>query len=122
MNEPSVTSLIERFVSGGWEQLSQLGSNPEQSKDKSLNTVTDYERVSAAAARLYGTHDFQVILEWLLDLTLRKASWHAALGCDPAQAASYGVLREGQNSVVALLIGAIVKGQSGDDVVRKQDI
>jgi hypothetical protein len=109
VQEPNLQAILERFVSGGWETLSQL----TQDTKSTVPTGSDlaFERVCQALARIAETPDGKVFLEWLLDLTLRKASWHGQLGQTVEQIASYGLLREGQNSLAALIVGAILKGQ-----------
>jgi len=48
-------------------------------------------------------------------MTLRTTSWHCGLGIDAQQIAFYGAFREGQNSIVALIIGAMKKGMESVD-------
>lgn len=108
IQEPNLQSILERFVGGGWETLSQLAQDTQAGP---TGPDLAYERVCQAAARLVETPDGKLVVEWLLDLTLRKASWHGQLGQSVEQIATYGLIREGQNSLAALLVGAILKGQ-----------
>lgn len=112
----SVERLLERFAGGGWDALAT--SVADLSKPGSDQAQMAYDRICQAAARMAASDDGRLVLDWLVDLTLRKASWHGQLGMSVEQIATYGLLREGQNSLVALLLGAILKGQGGAPLSR----
>ena len=119
-HEPDLARLLERFAGGGWETLAQMGADlADPSPTKSEQA---YERLAGAAARVAATPDGKILVEWLLDLTLRKTSWHGQLGLDVNKIAAFGLLREGQNSIVALLVGAILKGSGAAPTpIRQSD-
>lgn len=68
------------------------------------------EAVAAAAARLAGTADFRLLLEWLADKTVRRPS---ALGAelDPARGWAMAQRREGANDILFLLMALIAHGR-----------
>lgn len=107
--QPSLESILSRFVTGGWQGLEGIAGAVHSPQQGEVDVA--YERVCQAAARLAATDDGKILLEWILDLTLRKASWHGTLGASIEQIATYGLVREGQNSLAALILGAILKGQ-----------
>lgn len=69
------------------------------------------KRTAAAAARLFQTPDGVEVLEHLLDVSLRRPVFTAALGLAAEQAYAHGCLREGQNSLAWHLLTLIAKGR-----------
>ena len=101
--------FIARFMDGGWDSLATVGRAVPDPRAPAEQGALD--AIAGAAARLYATPDGRAVIEHLVALTLTKASWHGVLGQSVDQIASYGLLREGQNSIVAALLGLILKGR-----------
>ncbi len=68
-------------------------------------------RACQAMSRMLDSDDGKTVMEWLLDKTLRRASWAYQLGMDPMQVAMQGVMREGQNAVVYMMLQAAARGR-----------
>ena len=58
-----------------------------------------------AAGRVFATADGQLVLDELLNFTLRRASW------EPGKTPDYGYFREGQNNIAAWLSLLVRKSQ-----------
>lgn len=91
----------------GWQAL-DFTRKAERPDD--LLPQHDFRRVAQAAARTFASEDGRLVLEWLLDLTLRRMAWHASFGVSVEQAYGAGVHREGQNSIAIALLSLIEAG------------
>lgn len=104
-----LSALVEAAKSQGWEFIDDLEKAALKPPAKAENSA---DRIWAEAlARVLDTDDGQTVMEGLLDRTLRRASWSYQLGMDPMQIAMQGVMREGQNAVVYMMLQAAARGR-----------
>jgi hypothetical protein len=111
MPEPSLDSAINQADLEGWDWF-EHHADPKKG-DAAKSAVADRgQRVAAVLARLYSQDaNFREALDFLLDSTLRRATFTAQLGLDPMQAYAFGVFREGQNSFAMALLKLIAIGR-----------
>lgn len=96
---------------GAFDLFAQASSLPQDRAQFSAELEAQARAVAGAYARLFATDDGKLVLEHLLDVTLRRATWTAALGLTPDQAYGHGVLREGQNSLAFFILSLIARGR-----------
>src|SRR5947209_2318352 len=60
---------------------------------------------------LWNVGEFRELMDYLLDVTHRRAMHIAQLGLPMDQAYAYGAFREGQNSVVEMVLKMIAEGR-----------
>jgi len=111
MAEPNLEAAIGAAGPlDGWDFFEHAAEPHKQAA-----TLAGSDRAQDAAAHLARLHAadpaFREALELLLDMTLRRATFTAALGLDPMQAYAYGVFREGQNSLMTVILNMIAKGR-----------
>lgn len=108
--EPKLDVAIERAgESEGWAFFDQQEKGQVDAAARRINEAR--ERVGEAAAALYaGSPEFRIVLEWLLDQTLRRATWSPQLGISMDQICGHGCFREGQNAIAEALLKAIAAG------------
>ncbi len=109
--EPDFEGLLRSVLDGSWKGLNDIGnaSDAEAAKrNQRMKAVA--EDVLWMAQQPQGRR----ILEWLLNQTLRKPTWYGDLRVTVEQAASYGLFREGQNSIARMFLEAIAFGTGGD--------
>lgn len=106
-----LSMLKETAEREGWDVIDDLLDNPGGATPKAAE-MSDAERAWAeATARVLATPDGELMMEGLLDRTLRRASWAYQLGMDPLQIAMLGVRREGQNSIPHMMLQAAARGR-----------
>jgi hypothetical protein len=112
MSEPTLDQALEAAKAlEGWGFFEHR-HDPERGDAEAKARTERGERVAANLARLYGVDaSFREALDYLLDTTLRRATFTAQLGLDPLQAYSFGVFREGQNSFAVALLKLIAIGK-----------
>ena len=112
MTEPSIDHAIaEAAALEGWDFF-EHHSDPKKSSAQVNAAAERGQRVAANLARLYAQDPaFREALDFLLDSTLRRATFTAQLGVDVMQAAYFGVFREGQNSFAMALLKLIAIGR-----------
>lgn len=110
--EPSLeAALRDANAREGWDFF-EHAHEPEPGKAQANAASERGERVAVNLARLYGADaSFREALDFLLDSTLRRATFTAQLGLDPMQAYGFGVFREGQNSLLFAILKLIARGQ-----------
>ena len=108
--EPSLMSAIDRAMEMGWDFF----DTPAQPDTETKRVIEVGKRTAETAAALYaGSPEFRVVLEWMLDVTLRRAAFVARLGLPMDQAYGFGCFREGQNALAAALLKLIAEGLKG---------
>jgi hypothetical protein len=109
LGEPSLESALDRAMESGWDFFEVPGVS-ERRESEQLQAAAN--RTAEAAAALYaGSVEFRLVLEWMLDVSLRRAAYIARLGFPIDQAYGYGCFREGQNAMTAALLKLIAQGQ-----------
>jgi hypothetical protein len=106
--EPSLKSAIDAAMEMGWEFF----DTPDRQGEAETSRLREAaNRTAELAAGLYAISDeFRTVLEWMLDVSLRRASFIARLGLPMDQAYGYGCFREGQNAMTAALLKLIAEG------------
>lgn len=109
--EPSLDSALDRAMSMGWDFFDSP-AQADATEAKRLNESAN--RTAETAAALYAASpEFRLILEWMLDVTLRRAAFIARLGLPMDHAYGYGCFREGQNAMTAAVLKLIAIGIKG---------
>lgn len=119
MPEPSLKAAIEDADGlTGWDFFEHKA---ETCRGASLGSVDKEraDRVCATLARFAASPEGTDVLEALLDVTLRRTSFVAQLGLPMEQAYGYGVFREGQNSLMAMILKMIALGRKGKAEKRR---
>ncbi len=112
MSEPSLEAALEDAEArDGWGWFEHHADPAKGAAAKSASSERG-ERAAAHLARLHAFDPaFRDALDFLLDSTLRRATFTAQLGLDPMQAYAFGVFREGQNSFASALLKLIALGR-----------
>jgi hypothetical protein len=111
MLEPALDIALDRAMEMGWEFFDAPGK-ADANELKRINESA--HRTAETAAALYAASpEFRQILEWMLDVTVRRAAWIARLGLPMDQAYAYGCFREGQNAMTAAVLKLIATGIKG---------
>lgn len=108
---PSIEQLTKGFADEGWAGLAAASdrTDTEQTRRESRQRAVG-EDVLWLARQPQGRR----VLEFIMDNSIRRASWHGDLRFTIEQTAAYGLLREGQNSIAAMLIAALRHATGGD--------
>ena len=109
--EPSLSAALAHAEKlDGWNFFEHAA---EPKTGASLASVSKQRADDAACAlaRFAASADGELALEMLLDVTLRRPSFVALLGLPMEQAYGYGVFREGQNSLMAMILKMIAAGR-----------
>ena len=111
MTEPSLDAAIEGAGKlEGWAFFEHPADPGKQAAE--LAKSEQAENAAAHLARLHASDPaFRAAIDLLLDMTLRRATFVAHLGLDPMQAYGYGVFREGQNSLMTVILNMIARGR-----------
>jgi len=106
---------VDNYLGSADELVRQLFGAPSEEQQKALEEqhLADLA-VAQAAARVFSTDDGRLVLEHLLDVTLRRPTFIAHANLDPMRAYAHGVMREGQNQIVFVLLQAIARGRQQD--------
>lgn len=96
---PNPQDILNNFMEGGWEGF----ANAEEANKAAQEQTSDekYDLAAAFAATFSTPHGARV-LDHLFDITLRRVTWDGNLPLD--QATAYGLMREGQNQLVAIIM------------------
>jgi hypothetical protein len=103
---------VERLVSELFPQPAEAREALEQMRLASLAEMQAISRVASS-------DDGKVMLEWLLDQTLRRPVYIGRLGFDAMQAFGEGRFREGKNAIVHQLLVAIAIGRGEQPPFRE---
>jgi len=109
--QPSMEDLLKQFADGGWEALSAATDRTDAEKSRRVDRQRALADDVLWVAR---TPQGRRVLEFILDNSIRRASWHGDLRFTLEQIAGYGLLREGQNSIAAMLLAALKHATGGD--------
>jgi hypothetical protein len=108
---PGLEDLIQNFANGGWESLA---AGADRTPDEKRRREQLQTRISDDVLFMASNPQGRRVLEFILNNSIRRASWHGDLRFSIEQAASYGIFREGQNSIAAMLIAALSHATGGD--------
>lgn len=116
MSERPPASLDARAAmpaQGFLDQIGKIGlddllARVEGSPAVTRDLVRAREQAAACAAQVFATDEGKVVLEFLLDATLRRPLFLPGLG---PEGLVYAAHREGQNSIVWQLVQAIAIGR-----------
>jgi hypothetical protein len=101
--------IMDALMGGeaGWSNLNR--------RDPMLpvNSVVkgDYDRMAEIAEAVFSGDRAQELLDFLMDQTVRCATWPGDLGASDSDILKYGCYREGQNSMTVLLCALIGRGR-----------
>lgn len=113
--EPSLQSLLEQLGAGGrgWADLDSqtLG----KALEKQMRDQRQALRKEAIHFReCFSTPAGKIVLQSLLDQTLRAVTWPVSAMTDGQMLMSYGIWREGQNAFMASIVEAIALANNSD--------
>lgn len=104
--EPTVQSMIDKigkdFLGDGWAGFDDTGTQ-EQNEAESAEILAKKKELADAVFATFNTSAGKITLEWLLDNTLRRSTFHP----DLPNAVHRGFFREGQNKIVSSIIELI---------------
>ncbi|MBV1706304.1 MAG: hypothetical protein KGQ37_03765 [Hyphomicrobiales bacterium] len=104
--EPSAESLIKNLAAQGWDFFKEQPAAPGHDELRQKR-----ERL-IGVMRVLGQHaEFNELMEHLLDVTLRRVTFIGQLGMPREQAIDYSLMREGQNSIVAMLLTMLAEAR-----------
>lgn len=107
--EPKAENIIGNLGAEGWDWFKDGGPTSD-----ALRAAADpkQQRLALVAMVLWnGVPEFRELVEHLLDVTVRRAKYHPSLGLPINEAYGYGMFREGQDSVVHLVLKMIAEGR-----------
>lgn len=108
--EPAAEAMITQTARDGWEFF-EHANDPAKGEAARRAASEKGARAAAIAAALWNIPEFRELLEFLLDASLRRATFTAQMGLDPMQAYSFGVFREGQNAMIYAILKLIAQGR-----------
>lgn len=115
MSNGQALSDMERLAQGqDWSMFDALDPAVRSGVDPRIAEEEDKlkrQRISAAAAKIFSTPEGELVLETILDKTLRRTTYFAMLGIDPMQAAMFGAFREGQNALMTEILRLVAEGR-----------
>lgn len=106
--EPKAENIIDQLGATGWDFFKDGGPHadalrpPENPKQ---------QRLALVAMVLWSIPEFRELIEHLLDVSVRRSKFHPSLGLPINEAYGYGMFREGQDSVVHLVLKMIAEGR-----------
>jgi len=107
--DPTVESILNgNFLSGGWEGLANSDEEANKIKEQIADDAYD---LAIAFHTTFSTPHGARVLDHLMDLTLRRVTWNGNIPLD--QATSYGLMREGQNQLMAVILQQIHTAAAG---------
>ncbi|MDD7908673.1 hypothetical protein PUV47_01980 [Pseudovibrio exalbescens] len=110
-NGQSIQALMANLQRDDWGGIEKLmgrfAADPQAKERSAQEERAAHERRArylAALAAVFSTEDGRLVLEELLNGTLRRTTFQTQFGVDPLQAYAHGAFREGQNAVVATIL------------------
>jgi hypothetical protein len=107
--EPNMEALIAGAAANGWSFFDPR--QPTAAPGAVDPASEKHKRLATIAAALHAVPEFRELLEFVLDASLRRATFVAQLGLPMDQAYGYGVFREGQNSLAQMILKMIAEGR-----------
>ncbi|WP_054782860.1 hypothetical protein [Pseudovibrio denitrificans] len=134
MNGQSIAELMGNLQGDDWGSvdglMNKFSADPKAKEKASQENRENQRRRTqylAALATVFSSEEGQLVLDELLNGTVRRIKFHTQLGIDPWQSHAYGCYREGQNSVVAMILkdlaevgGGVAPEKENDDGWRSR--
>lgn len=115
MNTGQKLNDMMRMASGqDWSMFEALDPAVKDGVDPRIaeqEQELERQRICAAAAKIFSTPEGELVLETILDKTLRRTTYFAMLGMDPGSVAMFGAFREGQNALVTEILRLVAEGR-----------
>ena len=113
--EPDPSKILESLKKMGLNtDATETADKPSPSYE---NLLKNYKK-SQFFHKVFSSTAGQKVLDALMDESLRKMSWHwAAENTD--QAMMYGLMREGQNSLMKFILKQIALAESGPPLKKQ---
>lgn len=109
MKEPTLEGLVKNWQEGGWGALDDADKNARAQRREGAEAQYDIAQKYAAT---FATIPGRAVLELLLDTTLRRTTWDGT-NKSMSEATAHGLFREGQNSVVAMIVKYLSIAEQG---------
>ena len=104
MNHPDLDTLLKSLGTGGWDDLEGLDAKAEAQAKAAQATALEKARIFEAA---FNTRAGKEVLEWLLSVTIYRPGWLGETMEEQSKLASYGLFRDGQNSIAWMILKAL---------------
>ncbi len=109
MSGASKEDLIRAAAGADWGWFQDI-ERKAAARGPNQGTIEARQRLAQATARLFASADGEILLEAMLDQTLRRIVFHTQLGIAPDQAVLNGAFREGQNALMVEILRLIAEG------------
>lgn len=112
MGSVNIENMIAKAGENGWDFFNELLEGGQQ-RASSLppEQLAKAEKIAFAWADFYATEKGRAAIEHLIEITFERATYTAALGLPMDAAYGHGCLREGQNTIVHLVLKMIAEGR-----------
>ncbi|SEK37182.1 hypothetical protein SAMN04515666_101348 [Bosea lupini] len=107
--EIPLSLLKQQAEASGWAIFDDEADPNAPKRPRALSEAE--QRWAEACARVLASEDGEIMMEGLLDRTVRREAWAYEVGADPLQIAMRGVRREGQNTIPHMLLQAAARGR-----------
>jgi hypothetical protein len=104
-------NLIRQAGDNGWDFFQNLLEGGQRSSAIAPEALAKAEKIAYAWAQFYNSESGRAAVAHLIELTFERATYTAALGLPMAAAYGHGCLREGQNTIVHLILKMIAEGR-----------
>lgn len=110
--------ILRQIQSGGWDTLMK---QPAAGEDVFARAKAAEVELQKCYARVFSTLDGQKVLEHLWSLTNGRSTWWPSQELAPSieQCTAYGLMREGQNLIVATIAKYVAEGMAAPGQVKK---
>ena len=96
--------MLQQLETGGWSTLDNMA---EQHRSDTRHQENGLLEMADLVEECFSTPAGRQVLEWLVDNTLYRPAWPATMITNADELMTYGIHREGQNSIVAMIENAI---------------
>lgn len=99
-------SISDKFMAsmGGWEDLRNADVRFQQEQEEIRSSLIEE---CGLIDKVFSTPEGKKVLDMLVERTLYRPAWPATAIDDPQKLMVHGIHREGQNSLVMMLLNAI---------------
>lgn len=108
--EPSIEALLAQASDDGWGFF-EHAADPRKDEAQRRAETSRGARAAALAAALATVPEFNELIEFLLDGTLRRVTFTSSLNLEPMAAYAFGQFREGQNALMYSILKLIAEGR-----------
>ncbi|MFK8250194.1 hypothetical protein [Ancylobacter terrae] len=107
----NLEEMIAAVARGDFSGFDKLQTDRlEEGKKAARRRREERERLAAAAARLFGTPDGRLLLEWIFRRTLRRVAFHYQPGLSLEEVGMAGLKREGANELAFEILRLVAEG------------